>query len=294
MKTSLWRGLIAGGLFIANTLFFSVPILILAVAKAAIPLKVWRNWSTKKMVACGESWISVNAWNMSVTQNITWDIHGLEGLKRDGTYLVIANHQSWIDIVVLQYIFNRRIPFLRFFLKSQLFYLPIFGLVWWALDFPFMKRHSPEYLKRHPERRGQDMLTTKKTAERFRGHPVSILNFLEGTRFTVAKKERQNSPFRHLLAPKVGGMAFVLQAMGDQFTSILDVSICYPGQTINFGQALCGAWHKVVVKVRHIPVPQWALAGDYAEDREHRIRLQNWVRDIWQEKDQFLSQVTPG
>jgi 1-acyl-sn-glycerol-3-phosphate acyltransferase len=41
---------------------------------------------------------------------------------------------------VLQRIFHGRIPFLKFFLKQELIWVPVIGLAWWALDFPFMKR----------------------------------------------------------------------------------------------------------------------------------------------------------
>jgi hypothetical protein len=27
------------------------------------------------------------------------------------------------------------------------------GPAWWALDFPFLRRHNAEYLKKHPEQK---------------------------------------------------------------------------------------------------------------------------------------------
>lgn len=242
------------------------------------------------MIIMGERWIAVNDWNIRNLHRIQWEITGRENLDYNCPYLVVANHQSWVDIVVLQHVFNCRIPFMRFFLKIELFYVPIFGLVWWALDFPFMRRYSAEYLKKRPEKRGQDLVTTKIMVQRFRGRPVSILNFLEGTRFTPQKHAKQNSPYRHLLTPKVGGVAFVLQAMGEQFKELLDVTIQYPEGAPNLWQLLCGRCHKIVVNVRRLPIPDWTTEGNYIEDVVHRERMQAWVREIWAEKDKFLSE----
>src|SRR5579863_10046354 len=101
-----------------------------------------------------------------------WVVDGLQGLNRGGWYLVLSNHQSWVDIPVLQRTFNRRIPFLKFFLKQQLKWVPVLGLAWWALDFPFMQRYSKETLEQHPELRGKDKEATRIACERFRDLPV--------------------------------------------------------------------------------------------------------------------------
>ena len=108
---------------------------------------------------------------------------------------------------------------MKFFLKKELIWVPVLGIVWWALDFPFMKRTASAR---------KDMETARKACDKFRLLPVTIMNFLEGTRFTTAKQERENSPFAHLLKPKPGGMAVVLGALGRQLYSILDVTIVYP------------------------------------------------------------------
>jgi 1-acyl-sn-glycerol-3-phosphate acyltransferase len=129
-------------------------------------------------------------------------------LEAKGHYLVLSNHQSWVDILILQKVFNRRIPFMRFFLKQQLIWVPMLGLAWWALDFPFMQRHTKSQLQKRPELAGQDIAATRKACEKFLGKPVSIMIFPEGTRFTPAKHAQQQSPFQHLLKPKSGGMAY--------------------------------------------------------------------------------------
>lgn len=228
---------------------------------------------------------------MALTQKIKWDIRLPEGLKYNESYLICANHQSWVDIVVLQHALNRKIPFLRFFLKQELLYVPVLGGAWWALDYPFMKRYSKEYLEKHPEKRGQDLATTIKATEKFRHSKVSVLNFLEGTRFTIAKHEKQKSPFKHLLLPKAGGFAFVLEAMKGKFHSVLDVTLVYPKGTVSLWQALSGQLHEVIVHVREIEIPQDLMNGNYLDDAQFREKFQNWIRDLWLEKDKLISQI---
>src|SRR6185436_13395597 len=104
----------------------------------------------------------------------------------------------------------------------------LLGLAWWALDFPFMKRYTKQQLAKRPELAGRDIEATRRACAKFMHIPVSIMNFVEGTRFTRAKHDSQESPFQFLLKPKAGGVAFVLDAMGRALQSILDVTIVYP------------------------------------------------------------------
>lgn len=280
------KGTVSFLLFGLNTLFWCLLLFL------ALPFKVFfPELSNRWMVAIAQNWISCNTIEIKLMHRIRWDVKGLENLRPDRSYLVVSNHQSWIDIVVLQEVFNRRIPFLRFFLKQELIYVPILGLAWWALDFPFMKRYTKAYLEKHPEKRGQDLETTRKACERFKGAPISVLNFLEGTRFTPDKHRKQNSTYGHLLNPKIGGVAFVLEAMGEQFESLLDVTIQYPGGAESLWGLLSGQVDDVVVHVREIPIPRDLIGGKYLSDENFRERLQNWVRSIWSEKDLRLKSL---
>ena len=189
--TASLRGLTAATLLALNTLV-CVPILLLfALLKLLVPGRRIRLWVDPVLLRIAETWIAGNSRWMRLTQNTDWDVQGLEGLNPRSWYLVNANHQSWVDILVLQHLLNRRIPLLKFFLKQQLIWVPVIGLCWWALEFPFMKRFSKEYLAKHPEKRGQDMITTRKACERYKINPVSVFNFLEGTRLTPAKQAQQ-------------------------------------------------------------------------------------------------------
>jgi 1-acyl-sn-glycerol-3-phosphate acyltransferase len=237
------------------------------------------------LVAIAEGWIACNGGWMALTQRTVWDVEGIDGLDPKRWYLVNCNHQSWADILVLQHLLTGRIPLLKFFLKQQLIWVPVMGLAWWALDFPFMRRHSEEFLKKHPEMRGKDQAATRKACEKFALIPTSVMNFLEGTRFTAAKHQLQQSPYRHLLKPKAGGIALALNAMGDKFQAILDVTIVYPDGAPNFWEFLCGKLKRVVVRVQSLPVPAQLMNGDYAGDPAVREAFQRWVQQLWRDKD---------
>ena len=208
---------------------------------------------------------------------------------------MLCNHQSWVDIPVLQKVFNRRIPFLRFFLKQELIWVPLLGLAWWALDFPFMKRYSRQTLLRHPELQGKDREATRRACEKFRHMPVSVMNFAEGTRFTPAKHDAQHSPFRYLLRPKAGGVAFVLDAMGEALHAILDVTIVYPHGPCTIADLIAGRVREVRVHVRERPIGR-ELIGSYDEDAAFRGRVKAWMNALWSEKDAQAArmQLAPG
>jgi 1-acyl-sn-glycerol-3-phosphate acyltransferase len=278
-----------------NILLHVVFIFALTLLKLLLPVHSIRQACSRALVAIAESWIGVNNVLFGVFARVRWQVQGLDGLRRDGNYLVLCNHQSWVDIPVLQKVFNRRIPFLRFFLKQELIWVPLLGLAWWALDFPFMKRYSRQTLLRHPELQGKDREATRRACEKFRHMPVSVMNFAEGTRFTPAKHDAQHSPFRHLLRPKAGGVAFVLDAMGEALHAILDGTIVYPYGPCTIVDLIAGRVREVRVHVRERPIGR-DLIGSYDEDAAFRGRVKAWMNTLWSEKDAQAArmQLAPG
>ena len=275
---------LAMSLLALNTVLHVLALFSLTFLKLLSPMRTIRLACSRALVAVAESWIGVNNILFGVFTRIRWQVEGLDGLRRNGNYLVLCNHQSWVDIPVLQKVFNRRIPFLRFFLKSQLIWVPLLGPAWWALDFPFMKRYSRETLARHPELQGKDREATRRACEKFRHMPVSVMNFVEGTRFTPAKHDAQSSPYRHLLRPKAGGLAFVLDAMGDALHAILDVTLVYPQGRPTMMDLIAGRVRDIRVHVRELSIDA-ALMGSYDEDTAFRGRVKLWVNTLWSEKD---------
>jgi 1-acyl-sn-glycerol-3-phosphate acyltransferase len=241
------------------------------------------------LVRIAESWIGFNSKLMVLFTPTRFRVEGLSGLHRDGHYLVLSNHRSWVDILVMQRVLNRRIPFLRFFLKSQLIWVPLLGLAWWALDFPFMRRANRKQLAKRPDLAAKDIIATRRACEKFRGIPVSIMNFVEGTRFTTEKHARQGSTYKHLLRPKAGGVAFVLDAMGNALHSVVDVTIAYPAGTPTLMDLIAGRIPDVTLHVRERAIPEVLLQSDYENDAASRVRFQRWINAIWAEKDELLS-----
>ena len=288
------RGVIALVLLVLNTLFWCTLLFAFSLVKLVLPLRAVRLRIDPVLNAIATLWIACNSGWMRLTQATTWDVQGVDGLRYAGWYLVNSNHQTWADIFVLQHLLNRRIPLLKFFLKQQLIYVPVIGLAWWALDFPFMKRHSAAQLARHPELRQQDRLTTIRACEKFALVPTCVMNFAEGTRFTRAKHQAQGSSYRHLLKPKAGALALALNAMGDKFHSLIDVTIVYPGGAPSFWQFLCGSAPRIVVRVQQRPIPREFCAGDYAEDAAFRDTFQRWLSQLWQDKDEQIESLLRG
>ncbi|MCM2295145.1 acyltransferase [Rhodoferax sp.] len=285
------NGAIASTLMLLNILFWVPVLLLAATVKLLLPFRRVRLAIDPLLLQIAEAWIAGNSAWMRLTQPLQWQVTGIQDLDRRQWYLVICNHQSWVDILVLQHVLNRRIPLLKFFLKKQLIWVPIMGLAWWALEFPFMRRHSEAFLQKHPEERGKDAATTRAACEKYALVPTSVMNFVEGTRFTRAKQQRQQSPYRHLLKPKAGGISLALDAMGEKFGAVLDITIAYPDGTPNFWQFLQGRVPRVIVQARTLAVPRLAAnaAGDLSQ--AWRELCQAWINQLWTDKDALLDRL---
>ncbi len=285
---STWKGVLTISLMTLNVIAWCTVLFTVALLKLLVPLKSWRRLASRVMTALAEGWIGTNNAIFRTMGSLPLEVRGLESLSMREWYLVVSNHRSWVDILVLQAVFNRRIPFLKFFLKQQLIWVPFLGLAWWALDFPFMRRHSPQFLEKHPERRGEDLDVTRRACEKFRLIPTSVMNFVEGTRYTQTKHAAFKSPYRNLLPPRPGGTSFVLSAMGGMLHAMLDVTIAYCGRTPSLWDLCCGRLGTVVVDIQKRPIDEWMSAGDYASDPAFRARFKEWLAGLWAAKDRLL------
>jgi len=283
------RGVLAALLLVFNTLFWCGILFVLALAKLVTPLGRARAALDRALNGVATRWVTGNSLWMRLTQHTQWDVAGIDGLAGTGWYLVNCNHQSWVDILVLQHLLNRRIPMLKFFLKHQLIYVPVIGLAWWALDFPFMRRHSNAALARHPEKRQDDIDAAERACRKFARVPTSVMNFAEGTRFSRAKHVAQRSPYVNLLKPKAGALALALGALGDKFDALLDVTIVYPDGAPSFWQFLQGDVRRIVVRARRSVIPVALRHGDYTNDADFRSAFQRWLQDQWRDKDEAIT-----
>ena len=280
---------LAAVLVIGSTTLHVPVLLVAALAKALLQVRAWRPKFDRVLTGIAENWVAVNSALIDRLTRTRFVIEGTDGLRRNGRYLVLANHRSWVDIPVLQKALNRRIPLLRFFLKSQLFWVPLLGVAWWALDFPFMKRYSKEQVARRPELAGRDLEATRRACAKFRHIPVSVMNFVEGTRFTDAKHAAQGGGYRHLLRPKAGGVAFVLGAMGDAIEAVLDVTLHYDTGKPGLADLFADRIGVVRIHGRELAVPDGLAGGDYENDADYRARFQAWINGLWAEKDARLA-----
>lgn len=294
MISTVWqfsRSLLATVLIGLSTAVHVLPLLLVALVKAILRVPPIRRWCDWWLMRLAESWIGVNSWMIDHLTDTRIVVEGMPETSTSGNYLVISNHQSWVDIPVLQKLFNRRLPLLRFFLKSQLIWVPLLGLAWWALDFPFMKRYSKQVLAKRPELGGRDTEATRKACRKFADIPVSVMNFVEGTRFTPAKHAAQGSPYRHLLKPRAGGVAFVMDAMGDSIDTLIDVTISYCGAAPTLSDLFANRVREIRVSVRALPLAQAPQGGGYTTDPAYRARFQEWVNELWRAKDRTIERL---
>jgi 1-acyl-sn-glycerol-3-phosphate acyltransferase len=289
LRVSLELMLVSGSTFVHVLLLFVVTLF-----KALLPMRTSRAVCSRVSSAIAENWIAVNSRMMAAFTRTHVRVIGNASLDPAGHYLVLANHQSWVDIPILQQVLNRRIPLPRFFVKSELFWIPLFGQGLWALDFPFMKRYTHEEIVRRPELAGRDIETTRRTCAKFHSIPVAVTNFVEGTRFTPAKHAAQKSPYRHLLRPKSGGVAFVIEAMGEGLQAILDLTLVYPAGRPTIIDLLANRVPEVLVDVCERPIPREFVGGDYQGDAAFRARFQTWMNALWEEKDANIQRMLTG
>jgi len=274
-----------------NTIVLALIIFGLGLIKYLLPRGLLRNGISRVLSSLGEAWIAVNKFVLSFYRRMAWEIDIPDGLDPNGRYLVLCNHQSWVDIVVLQYCLNRRVPFMRFMLKQQLIWVPFLGVAWWALDMPFLRRYSKKELLRNPALRGKDLEIAARACEKLKHIPVSMMSFPEGTRFTAAKHAEQKSAYRNLLTPRYGGIGQVLYSFGDALKTVLDVTIFYPSGAPTFWQFISGQVRKISVSVRQCAIDGELRGVDFREDRVAKRCLKVWLDTLWLEKDRMLTQA---
>lgn len=284
------HGIAAVTTLVLSTFFCFIPILAIGLLKLMPNLR-WKAFCTRMVDQIVVLWCGCNSLYIDLTQDINWQISGLENLKRKDWYLLVANHQSWLDIVILQRLFNRKIPSIKFFIKDQLKWVPLLGFSWWAMGCPFMKRYSKEFLAKNPHKQGKDLHATRKAMEVFKCNPATIMNFVEGTRFTAQKQQTQDSPYQHLLKPKAGGISFVISAMSSQIKQLLDITIVYPSERPSLWDFLCRRMDTIKIHVRPITIPSEFHSENLTNNEQSQHAFREWLNERWLEKDNIIKQL---
>ena len=281
-------GIISSTILIVNTLILAILMIPLGIIKFLIPIKSLRASFTKIIIKIGEIWISVNSLWVIKLHKPNLEIHGQENLGGNSWFLSTSNHQSAADIFIVQFITNRKIPMLKFFIKYELIYVPIIGICWWALDMPFLKRYTQEQIKRNPKLEGRDYKKMKKSLEHYSLHPVSIFSYAEGTRFSKEKHINQNSKFSHLLKPKEGGLAIALSNV-NKIKELIDITIIYDSDNLGFWNYLCGNIKNIKIFITKTKIPSKYLIDTLITNNELRSDFKLWLYDRWAEKDVLIS-----
>ncbi|MBS0012398.1 MAG: acyltransferase [Desulfobacterales bacterium] len=286
---SVLRGVFTFAVYVGFTGVLCVFFFLVAAVKFLVPVKAVQKRAGRVLdrIASG-MWVACSVWTHRILGRVAYDIRGQADLHMGRWCLIVSNHQSWVDILVLIRVLAGRVPPYKFFIKKELLWLPLMGQCFWGLDFPVMKRYPKHVVEKHPHLKGQDLETTRKSCEKFRHTPVAVMNFMEGTRFTRHKHKKQNSPYRHLLKPRAGGMAMILYAMGDQLQDLVDITIAYPDGVPGLWKFFCGQTRRVRVDVRLRSIPEDLKDGRYFADQQGRDRFYQWLDQLWVQKDQTM------
>jgi 1-acyl-sn-glycerol-3-phosphate acyltransferase len=287
----LVKGIVASSLIAINTIANCAVLYAMALLRAVTPVSAWRDGLTRNMDRVIDSWVSVNRLIVRALRLIEVRVEWVdaESLSRDDWYMVISNHQTWADIIILQNTLRPRIPPLKFFTKEVLIWIPFLGVAMKFLGFPYVRRASREAIAANPALREHDRQVTQNACTGFKQAPVSVLNFLEGTRFTPAKQLAQDSPYKGLLKPKPGGLGYVLTSLAHRIDTLVDVTIRYPGGVPTFWEFLCGSCQVAEVRIASVSIPAEFMIDELAD--EQRQHLRNWIDAIWHDKDRRVTNI---
>lgn len=280
----------ATGVIAANSFGGSIPLWLMGVGKVITGASI----ADKAVIKIATHWISSNS---ALIDNMLprkdWRINLPDDIHTNGKYLLVSNHQSWVDTSIVQYIGEKRLPLTRFFTKFELIYIPIVGQAFYFLDFPMMRRHSKEAIAKNPTLKGKDIEEAKRACALLKDKPFTLLNYLEGTRFTKAKQAQQKSPYKHLLKPRAGGLSLAISALGEDIDGILDMTIVYPDGVPSYGDLWKGNIKRLGVDLRYIDIPDALFEsikqGGYENDEDTKAQMFDWVEQVWRQKDERIS-----
>ena len=288
-KLRLGTGL---GTMVANSVAISVPLYGAGLAKTLLGSKQ----GDKAVLSIANHWINTNNRLLdTLMPERDWRISVPDDLKKDGRYLLVCNHQSWVDTSVVQYVSESRLPITRFFAKHELLYIPIVGQAFYFLDFPMMKRHSKAQIAKNPALATRDLEEARRACGLLADKPFVLLNYLEGTRFSKDKHARQNSPYQHLLKPKAGGFALAIASLGDKIDGILDMTVVYPDGVPDYGELWAGKMTRLGVDIRHLDMDERLFTdlkdGKYDSDETVKAELFDFLDKVWTAKDERVGQM---
>ena len=264
---------------------------IINIPRIIIPFKSFKIFLSKVSNIIGDITVYWVKMTMLLMHGDNIELVGDEkDFKMDEWYMAMSNHQSWADIFVLLVSANYKIPLLKFFMKKELWWIPFIFLANKTLNMPFVNRHSKEQIEKNPSLRTKDYENTIKSCKRFLRSPSTIFSYAEGTRFSKDKHEKQHSPYKNLLIPKVGGMATALSAM-PKIKTLIDYSLVYKSNKRSAWDFLTGRMRHVKVIVKKYDIPEGLKNKNYSTDEQYREDFKIWIETIWAEKDNVIENL---
>lgn len=276
-----------------NCIVIATPIMILGLIRILIPLSLIANLCEQCNFWLYRIWVFDNAMILKLTNNIKWHISGDKIPKIKKSCVVISNHLSWADIIILCCVYRGRIPTTKFFMKHSLIYIPFVGLACYALGMPFLRRYSREKLLKDPKLRNADIESTKKACRRLATNPSSLINFVEGTRFTPVKAKLARSQYQNLMPPKAASVAIALGEIGKDIDYVFNTTLVYPHNRYPskpFIDLLKGKLKDVYADIELVKVTP-EISGDYLGDKAYKHQFTMHLRDVWQEKDEKITKI---
>lgn len=238
----------------------------------------YHRWLMRSMYAIYHRWCLNNNLLFDLFLPTQWLVQGQGVLDKHRDYIVVLNHRSWLDILVIMKVFVPKLPIVKFFLKKSLVFLPFLGQVCWALDYPFINRQG-----KHQQDKTDQVLKQLSSIEK--GLPMAMVIFPEGTRF---RSQKPGGTLQNCLPPRCLGLAKLLQATADRQPLLLDVTLHYSSS--NLLAFFTGTLEKITVDYQVSELdPSWY--GDYAKDRAFRQVFKDKVNTLWQQKDQRYQQI---
>lgn len=263
---------------------------IVNVPRAVFPFKSLKIKLAKISNSIGEYTVYGLKIIMKIMHRDSMQVFDNNEFDKNAWYMAISNHQSWADIFILLVAAHKRIPLLKFFMKKELAWIPFIFLANKTLNMPFVNRHSKKELEKNPNLRNKDYENTLKACKRFLRSPSTIFSYAEGTRNDAIKHKAQNSPYKNLLKPRIGGIATALSAMPN-INILVDYSVVYKSKKRGAWSFLKGDMKDVKVLVRKYDIPENLKNKNYSTDAEYRENFKNWIEAIWIEKDQEIERL---
>lgn len=196
--------------------------------------------------------------------------------------IIVVNHRDMSDILLIMMLAmgKGRIWDLKWFVKDVLKYVPGIGWGMLFLDCVFVKRNWDA-----------DKDKIHSTFSKFQTHriPIWLISFVEGTRFTQAKKIRSQEHAKerglpildNVLLPRTKGFVATVQGLSGYASAVYDLTIGHTGPVPSLWQIMTRKVNLFHMHVKRYPIE------DLPEDP---ALLSQWLIMRFSEKDVRLDE----